>query len=92
MANKLEQAWMDAVAKLPCATCGVYGVHVHHIRTCQGKSQRASNFLVLPLCPSCHQGPQGVHGDKTMMRIMKTDELGLLADTIEAVFRETRRS
>ena len=58
------------------------------IREGQGKSQRASNFLTLPLCPSCHTGPQGVHGDKTMMRIMKTDELGLLADTIEAVFRE----
>jgi len=79
---------MDRVAKLPCATCGCYGVHVHHIRTGVGKGQRASDFLVLPLCPSCHQGPQGVHGDKTMMRIMKTDELGLLADTIEAVFRE----
>ena len=91
MSNKLEKAWMDAVAKLPCATCGVYGVHVHHIRTGQGKSQRASDFLVLPLCPSCHQGPNGIHGDKAMRKIMKTDELCLLADTIEAVFMETRR-
>jgi len=91
MATKLEKAWMDAVAKLPCATCGCYGVNVHHIREGQGKSQRASNFLVLPLCPSCHTGPKGVHGDKTMMRIMKTDELQLLADTIESVFRETCR-
>lgn len=45
-------------------------------------SQRASNWLAVPLCPSCHQGPQGVHGDKTMLRIMKMDELDMLADTI----------
>lgn len=85
MTTKADQAWLDAVASLPCATCGAHGVHVHHIRTGQGKSQRASHYLTLPLCPSCHTGPQGVHGNKTMMRILKTDELGLLAEVIPKV-------
>lgn len=48
-------------------------------------AQRASNFLVIPLCPDCHTGSMGVHGDKTMMRLMKVTELDLLARTIEAL-------
>lgn len=87
MANKLEREWLDRVARLPCATCGDIGVQVHHIREGQGMSQRADNFLVIPLCADCHTGPAGVHGDKTMMRIKKMGELDLLADTIEKVFQ-----
>ena len=45
-------------------------------------AQRASNWLTIPLCPSCHQGPKGIHGDQTMMRIFKLSELEMLADTI----------
>ena len=73
---------MGRVAQLPCACCGVTGVHVHHIREGQGMAQRASDWLTIPLCPDCHVGPLGVHGDKTMMRIRKLSELDMLADTI----------
>jgi hypothetical protein len=45
--------------------------------------QKASDWLTIPLCKSCHQGNFGIHGDRSMLRIMKTDELGLLAKTIE---------
>ena len=48
-------------------------------------SQRASNFLTIPLCPGCHRGPSGIHGDRSLMRIQKLDELDLLALTIEAL-------
>jgi hypothetical protein len=34
------------------------------------------------LCPDCHVGPLGVHGDKSMMRIRKLSELDMLAETI----------
>jgi len=77
---------MDKVAGLPCCLCGDSPVQVHHIRAGQGGAQRASHFLTLPLCPGCHQGPQGVHGDKTMLRIMKKNELDLLAETIELIY------
>lgn len=83
--NMVERRWMDAVSSLPCALCGDRPVQVHHIREGQGMAQRASNYLTIPLCPSCHQGPMGVHGDKTMLRLNKTTELDLLAQTIEAV-------
>ena len=73
---------MARVAQLTCGTCGATGVQVHHIREGQGASQRADDFLTVPLCPSCHTGPRGVHGDKTMLRILKWTELDLLADTL----------
>lgn len=85
MASKTEKKWMDKVAQLPCVLCGAHGVQLHHIREGQGMAQRASNFLVVPLCPDCHTGPMGVHGDKTMMRIKKLTELDMLAQTIEAL-------
>lgn len=79
------ESYMARIAQLPCAICGNEGVHVHHIREGQGMSQRASSFLTVPLCPSCHQGPNGVHGDKSLLRIQKKTELDLLADTIAAL-------
>lgn len=47
--------------------------------------QRASDFLTVALCPDCHQGPLGVHGDRALLRIHKVDELDLLARTIAAL-------
>lgn len=48
--------------------------------------QRASDWLTIPLCPDCHTGPWGIHGDRTMLRILKADELDLLADTLEKLY------
>jgi hypothetical protein len=79
--------YMGKVASLPCALCGTIPVQVHHIREGQGMSQRASDFLTIPLCPSCHTGPYGLHGDRSMLRIMKTSELDLLADTIQKMMQ-----
>lgn len=84
-ATASERAHMGKVASLPCACCGADGVHVHHIREGQGMSQRASNFLTIPLCPECHTGPNGIHGNKSYLRIRKLDELDMLATTIEAL-------
>jgi hypothetical protein len=47
--------------------------------------QRAGNMLCIPLCPSCHRGPKGIHGDKTMLRIRKVDEMDLLNETLQKV-------
>lgn len=83
--TKLEKLYMDMIAEMPCALCGDWPVHVHHIREGQGMAQRASNFLTIPLCPTCHQGSGGVHGDRSLLFVMKKSELDLLADTIEMV-------
>jgi hypothetical protein len=80
--SKDEKRHLDRVASLPCCLCGASPVHVHHIRESQGMAQRASNWLTVPLCPDCHQGPKGVHGDQSMLRIMRMSEMDMLADTI----------
>lgn len=82
MTTTAERHHLERIASLPCSLCGSTPVHVHHIREGQGMAQRASNWLTIPLCPSCHQGPQGIHGDKAMLRVYKKTELDLLADTI----------
>lgn len=82
MSTGAEKSHMGRVAQLSCAVCGEQPVVVHHIRDGQGMAQRSSNWLTVPLCPSCHIGPHGVHGDRAMMKIQKLEELDLLADTI----------
>lgn len=78
-----DKAYMGRVAELPCANCGTEPVEVHHIRFGVGMAQRNSNFLVIPLCPSCHRGSKGIHGDRTAFLLGKNDEMSMLADTIE---------
>lgn len=77
--------YMGKVAQLPCAICGVYGVHVHHIRTGIGMGRRASDFDTMPLCPEHHQGMTGFHGcgRKAFEKLHDVTELELLRRTKE---------
>jgi hypothetical protein len=91
-ATAAEHRHMDRVANLGCILCRRLGVpqtgktDLHHVREEQGAGQRAPNWLVVPLChDGCHQGSKGIHGDKTMLRIAKADEMDLLAWTLEAL-------
>ncbi|ROH87988.1 DUF968 domain-containing protein [Pseudomethylobacillus aquaticus] len=86
MKAKAVSKHMQRVAALPCCLCGAMPVELHHIREGQGASQRAGDMLVIPLCPACHRGPKGVHGDKTMLRIRKASEMDLLNETLTKVF------
>lgn len=58
------------VAAYPCWTCGAFPPTLHH---CHGPSMqrrgvykamgaKTSDYLVLPLCRACHQGPEGIDG------------------------------
>jgi len=91
-ATAAEKRYLDKVAQLPCMLGYVLGenhgpANIHHIRTGQGGGQRASHYLTIPLCKECHQGPLGVHGGRTLMRIAKVEELDLLSMTIEMMNR-----
>lgn len=91
MTTNAEKRHLHRVSRMGCVLCKALGqpspegVHVHHLREGQGMGQRASHFLTIPLCPECHQGKQGIHGDRTLLRIAKVEELDLLAMTIEAL-------
>ena len=86
------RAYMGRVAALWCMLClrigyGEHAAEVHHVRTGQGAAQRASDFLTVPLCPDCHRGSHGIHGDRARLRQAKVTEMDLLADTIAALSR-----
>lgn len=85
------QRHLARVHDLPCCLCGAVGVEAHHITEGKTFGKRDKlHFCTIPLCRSCHQGPQGIHGDKTMLRLSKKSELELLAETLEQLYGGVR--
>ena len=79
--------WKARVTAVGCIVCvhfemGQTPANLHHVRRGQGKGQRASDWLVIPLCREHHQGKTGVHGSEFYTR-WKADEMDLLAWTLE---------
>lgn len=81
--TRAERKHLDRIATFPCAVCGTQPVQIHHPRAGQGMAQRASHFLGIPLCPECHQGQHGIHGDRAAWRLRKMDEWDALAKVVE---------
>lgn len=81
---------MGRVAALGCYLCRHLGygptpAQVHHIREGQGMSQRASDYLTIPLCDRHHSNasPDGIHGQRKAWKLAQVDEIDGLADTLE---------
>jgi len=70
---------MGEVRQLGCLLCGD-PASLHHPRSDQGMGGRESHWLVIPLCYECHQGPNGIHGNRSLMRIHKMSEWDMLAE------------
>lgn len=80
--------WKALVADVGCVLCRHLGhdktpASLHHVREGQGMSQRASDWLIVPLCKEHHQGRTGIHGGQ-FYHLWKLDEMDLLAMTLEA--------
>lgn len=68
---------MAAVKALPCSVCDAPGPsEAHHI-------EQGQHWTVVALCGFCHRGTNGWHGDKTMFRIRKWNELDALNVTLQ---------
>ena len=86
-------AYNANVRALGCVVCRNLGAgptppSLHHIREGQGASQKASDWLVIPLCPEHHQtGGYAValHAGQAAFERMYGSELDLLAQTIKEV-------
>jgi hypothetical protein len=60
----------------------------HHIREGVGGAERQHDYLAIPLCKEHHQGNSGIHsGNPWPFRLLKVDDLDLLADTIKELTR-----
>lgn len=87
--------WVARVAAIRCVLCEHCGVeqegrtYVHHCRTGQGMSERASDAAAIALCFEHHQGNSGVHklGPGGLMQRYVLDEFRLLELTIEGVWK-----
>jgi len=86
--------YMGLVKRVPCVLCGILGsqqtspTDAHHPRDGAGMAQRTGDFCTIALChDDCHQGPLGIHGDRTLLRMAKATEWDLHDLTNEAVFK-----
>lgn len=82
-----EKRHLSKIAALGCIICGA-PANIHHPRFACGMSQRASNWLVIPLCPAHHQhGPFGhaVHNGQQEFEKTYGTEAELLAKTIARI-------
>lgn len=79
--TRAESEHLAKVKSLPCSVCDAGAPSdAHHIA--QGQ-----HFTAVALCKDCHQGSEnGIHGRKTMWRVMKLDELGALNITLRRIF------
>ena len=83
---------LDRVHSIPCVLCAKLGLTqltrttAHHVRTGQGASQRADDMLTAAICEECHQGPQGVHGDRGRLKMAGLSELMLVALTLRVLY------
>lgn len=85
-----EEQYLARVAALRCVLCRRLEqpqngkTDVHHFRHGEGMAQRSQHWLAIALCHfSCHEGPKGIHGDRSRLRVLKADEVDLLAWTIQ---------
>lgn len=92
-----ESEHVGKVKRLQCVLCVRLGMpqesvtDAHHPRADQGGAQRAPHWLVAALCHDrCHQGPRGIHGDRSLLRQANCDELDLVAWTIQALMTKER--
>lgn len=78
---------IERVKSMPCCLCGASAPSdAHHILEGRIPGRRSHDFCTIPLCKSCHQSPIGIHGDKSMLKIMKQNELNLLGETMQRLY------
>ena len=80
-----EKRHLDRISNMGCILCGS-PAEIHHLRTVCGMSQRANNFLTIPLCSEHHRhGTFGnaIHNGYQEFSKNHGSEGDLLAKTIE---------
>lgn len=90
----LESLWLETVRETPCVLCWRLAetqesrTTAHHTTVDRAKAKKAPHLLAAALCYECHQGSQGIHGDKSRLKRAKVGELQLVADTAAAVLHK----
>lgn len=91
--TKAEIEHLSKVAALGCWACRKIGyidtpAEIHHVSKGAGKGQRASNYEVIPLCPTHHRnGGYGVaiHAGRKEWESVFGDELEMLKEVMAEI-------
>ena len=75
--TKAEAAHIARIAAMPGVVCDEPGPSEVH------EPEQGLWFVSMPLCPACHRGPQGWHGDRLRWKLRKMDVLMAINATIE---------
>lgn len=71
-----ERAHVGMIKEMACIVCDDPGpCDAHEI-------EQGQWFTSLPLCRSCHMGPNGIHGGKAMWKVMRLNELSALNELL----------
>ena len=74
-----ERAHVEAVKAVACVVCDAPPPSAaHHVN-------QGDHYTTVALCWECHQGKQGWHGDKTLWRIRKWNEMDALNETLRRI-------
>lgn len=62
--KKAERRHKGYIKSLPCIGCGIQGIsEAHHVLAdAPDKRWRRDHWFLVPACPDCHRGPDGIHG------------------------------
>lgn len=80
---RMTAAERDHVGKVKesgCAVCDAACLAEAH------EIEQGLWWTAIGLCPDCHRGPMGIHGDKTLWRIHKIDEIKALNETLRRIY------
>ena len=85
-ARMKSKAHMERVAQLPCVCCGAEGVQVHHAKISGlcGMGQKASDWFVMPLCPSHHA--EFHHNGKESWQMRHGSQVDHVVNTLDRLY------
>lgn len=84
--TEAERRHVQRVKESDCSVCDAAGPSDAH------ELKQGDWFTSVSLCRSCHMDPHfGIHGEKTMWRIKKMDELDALNVTLSRIYGPLKR-
>ena len=85
--TKSEAKHIVRVKNQDCAVCGQSAPSdAHHVMYDRASGRKPGHFLTIPLCKSCHQGPNGIHGDKALWKVYKISEMEALEQSLSRIY------
>jgi len=75
-----ERKHVAMIKEMNCVICDASGPSEAH------EPEQGLWWVSIPLCADCHRGSNGWHGNKTMWRIKKWQEIDALNETYRRIF------